>query len=62
LTVIIYSLVMLLFFGLGILLMDVLRSISKDGRSALVEVLIRITPQSKQKVEKDFDKFMKQKD
>jgi len=42
--------------------MDVLRSISKDGRSALVEVLIRITPQSKQKVEKDFDKFMKQKD
>ena len=61
-TVIIYSLVMLLFFGLGILIMDVIRSLTMDGKSTLVEVLISLTPRDKKKIEKDFDNFMNQKD
>ena len=42
--------------------MDVLRSAAKDGGSVLTEILISITPQYKQNLEEEFDKFMKQKD
>jgi hypothetical protein len=61
---VLYSLAMLALFGLGIFVLDIIRSIGNSGVSGLTEVLIKITPESKpnKKLEEDFDKFMKQKD
>ena len=61
---IIYSLGILILFGLSLFALDVIRSVFTSGSSGLTELLIHITPEAKRspELEKDFDKFMKQKD